>query len=156
MNKLPINMSVNGQAIEGLVKPSTILLDFLRDQLLMTGTKKGCDSGECGACTVILDGRPVNSCLVLAVEADGGEVKTIEGLGRAGKPDAIQEAFMEHGAIQCGYCTPGMIMSASSLLDRNPNPDGEQIKSALSGNLCRCGGYQKIIEAVKSASKSRA
>ncbi len=155
MKKVSITISVNGRETEGLVKPSMTLLDFLRDHLLMTGTKKGCDSGECGACTVILDGSPVNACLVLAVDADGAQVTTIEGLGMAGEPDDIQKAFMDHGAIQCGYCTPGMIMSATSLLDRNPNPGQGEIKTALSGNLCRCGGYQKIMDAVVAAAKCR-
>ena len=151
MAKVPIALVVNGEHYEGLVKTTTTLLDFLRDSLFMTGTKEGCSTGECGACTVILDGKAVNSCLVLAVDADGCEVTTVEGLGEKDNPSPLQKAFVEHGAIQCGYCTPGMLMSAKALLDRNQNPSEEDIKVALGGNLCRCGGYSQIIEAVKSA-----
>lgn len=154
MAKVPITISVNGQSYETLVKNSTTLLDFLRDVLLMTGTKKGCDSGECGCCTVILDGKPVNSCLILAVDANGSEVITVEGLGKPERPHPLQKAFVEYGAIQCGYCTPGMIMSAKALLDGNSNPSEGEIKVALAGNLCRCGGYLKIIEAIKSLRKA--
>lgn len=154
MTKVPITVSVNGESHEALVKPSITLLDFLREHLFLTGTKKGCNTGECGACTVILDGRVVNSCLILAVDANGSHVITIEGLGDAEHPHPLQKAFVEHGAIQCGYCTPGMLISSKALLDRNPNPGEEEIKVALAGNLCRCGEYLKIIEAIKSLAKA--
>ena len=150
MLKVPISLIVNGETYEGMVSSSTTLVDFLRDTLLMTGTKKGCGTGECGACTAILNGKVVNACLVLALDADGGEVQTVEGLAMSGTLHPLQQAFVEQGAIQCGYCTPGMIISAKALLDRNPHPDEGEIKEALSGNLCRCGGYLKIIQAVKS------
>jgi len=153
MAKVPITIEVNGESYEGLVKNSTTLLDFIRQNLFLTGTKKGCDTGECGACTVILDGKVVNSCLVLAVDTNGSRVTTIEGIGQGQYPHPLQTAFVRHGAIQCGYCTPGMLMSSKALLDRNPNPSETDIKIALSGNLCRCGSYLKIIEAIKSASK---
>jgi carbon-monoxide dehydrogenase small subunit len=153
MAKVPITIEVNGESCEGLVKTSTTLLDFIRDSLFLTGTKKGCDTGECGACTVILDGKVVNSCLVLAVDANGSKVTTVEGIGRAEHPHPLQRSFVQCGAIQCGYCTPGMLMSSKALLDRNPNPSEIDIKVALSGNLCRCGGYLKIIEAIKSVAK---
>jgi carbon-monoxide dehydrogenase small subunit len=154
MARVPIKIEVNGEMYEGLVKTSMTLLDFIRENLYLTGTKKGCNTGECGACTVILDGKAVNSCLVLAVDADGSEVTTIEGIGQATRLHALQRAFIQHGAIQCGYCTPGMLMSSKALLDRNPNPSQEDIKVALSGNLCRCGGYLKVIEAIKSVAKT--
>ena len=154
MAKVPIKIEVNGEMCEGLVKTSMTLLDFIRENLYLTGTKKGCDTGQCGACTVILDGKAVNSCLVLAVDADGSKVTTIEGIGQAACIHSLQRAFIQHGAIQCGYCTPGMLMSSKALLDRNPNPSEEDIKVALSGNLCRCGGYLKVIEAIKSVSKT--
>ena len=153
MAKVPITISVNGDTYEALVKPSTTMLDFLREHLFLTGTKKGCDTGECGACTVLLDGRAVNSCLVLAVDANGGQVTTVEGLGDPEHPHPLQKAFIEHGAIQCGYCTPGMLISSKALLDRSSNPSETEIKTALAGNLCRCGGYLKIIEAIKSLAK---
>jgi carbon-monoxide dehydrogenase small subunit len=129
------------------------LVDFLRDTLGLTGTKKGCDLGNCGACTVIMDGKAVNSCLVLAVEADKETILTIEGLGNRDDEHVLQKAFMEHGAIQCGFCTPGMIITGKALLDQNPDPAEEEIKEALAGNLCRCTGYVKILEAIKSVRK---
>lgn len=150
MEKMHIAIEVNGEPHEGFVKTSTTLLDFLRDQLLLTGTKKGCNKGECGSCTVVLNGKVVNACLVFAVDANGGKVITIEGLGTSENPHPLQKAFAECGAIQCGYCMPGMIMSASSLLERNRKPTDEDIKSALAGNLCRCGGYLKVIQSIKS------
>ncbi len=146
-----IKINVNGTEYEEAVRPGTTLLDFLRDELNLTGTKKACGHGDCGACTVILDGRAVNSCLVLALEADGGLVETIEGLAHGGELHPIQRAYVEKGAIQCGYCTPGMVMITKSFLDENPNPTREEIKAGLSGNLCRCTGYTKIIEAVETA-----
>jgi len=154
MDKVPITISVNGESHKALVKPSTTLLDFLREHLFLTGTKKGCNTGECGACTVILDGRVVNSCLILAVDANGSQVITVEGLGDAEHPHPLQKAFVEHGAIQCGYCSPGMLISSKALLDRNPNPSEAEIKMTLAGNLCRCGGYLKIIEAIRSVAKT--
>ena len=127
------------------------LLDFLREELSMKGTKKGCDSGHCGACTVIMDGKTINACLVLAVQADGKEILTIEGLSSGGKLHPLQEAFVEEGAVQCGFCVPGMILSAKALLDEKDDPSEEEIREALSGNLCRCTGYVKIIKAVQKA-----
>ncbi len=150
MKKL-IELTVNGNHYEVAVKPSATLLDLLREELKLTGTKKGCELGDCGACTVILDGKAVNSCLVLALDAAGGKVVTIEGLALGNELHPIQRAFIEKGAIQCGYCTPGMIMRTKSILDKNPNPTKDEIQSELSGNLCRCTGYTKIIEAVETA-----
>jgi aerobic-type carbon monoxide dehydrogenase small subunit (CoxS/CutS family) len=133
------------------VEPSATLLDVLRDRLGLKGTKRGCDQGQCGTCTVLLDGRPVSSCILLAVQADGKKVTTIEGLAAAGNLHPLQEAFVIEGAVQCGFCTPGMILSAKALLDKNPCPSDDEIRAALSGNLCRCSGYVKIIRAVKKA-----
>ena len=135
-----------------MVWPSQTLLETLRENLKITGTKEGCGEGECGACTVLLDSKPVNSCLVLAVEADGAEIVTIEGLSDNGNVDPIQEAFIEKGAVQCGFCTPGFIMSAKALLDQNPQPTVEEIKHGITGNLCRCTGYKQIIDAIQDAS----
>ena len=148
MEKKLIHLTVNGESYEVLIKPNSILLDVLRDQLDLTGTKKGCDSGECGACTVILDGKVVNSCLVLAIETNGKEVLTVEGLVKGGKLHPLQEAFIEHGAIQCGYCTPGMLLAAKVLLDKNPTPTEQDVRAGIVGNLCRCTGYAKIVEAI--------
>jgi carbon-monoxide dehydrogenase small subunit len=127
------------------------LLEMLRDGLALTGTKNGCEAGECGACTVLLDGEPVNACMVLAVEADGCSVTTVEGLAPEGKLTPLQEAFVAHNAVQCGFCTPGMLISTHALLERNPDPSEEEIKEALVGNLCRCTGYLRIVKAVKTA-----
>ena len=146
-----IRLNVNGVDYERAVNTGTTLTDFLREELNLIGTKKGCDLGDCGACTVLLDGQPVNSCLVLAVEAQGKRIQTIESLSEGEELHAIQRAFVEKGAIQCGYCTPGMIMRTKSLLDKNASPTHDEIKAALSGNLCRCTGYTKIIEAVETA-----
>jgi len=148
--KTLINLKVNGRAWDLAVEPNRTLLDVLRHDLELTGTKRGCDLGECGSCTVILNGKPVNSCLVLAIQANGAEVLTIEGLAGPSGLHPLQRAFVEKGAIQCGFCTPGMILSASSLLQKNPKPGEEEIRTALSGNLCRCTGYQKIVEAIQS------
>ncbi len=153
MEKEIITLTVNGEPYEALVKPNSTLLDVLRDQLELTGTKRGCDTGDCGSCTVIMDGRPVNACLVLALKADGKEITTIEGLAEGTKLHPIQEAFVEYGAIQCGFCTPGMVLSAKALLDRNPKPSEEEIKTGIAGNLCRCTGYIKIVEAIQAASQ---
>ena len=153
MEKEIIALTINGESYETLVKPNSTLLDVLRDQMKLTGTKRGCDTGDCGSCTVIMDGRPVNACLVLALKAHGREIITIEGLAKGEKLHPIQEAFVEHGAIQCGFCTPGMVLSAKALLDRNPKPTKEEIKTGIAGNLCRCTGYIKIIEAIKAATQ---
>jgi len=150
--KSAITLKINGEQFELLVEPKRTLLDALRDDLGMTGTKKGCDQGDCGACTVLLDGKAVNSCLILAVEAVGHEITTIEGLAKEGILHPLQEAFIKLGAMQCGYCTPGMLLSAKALLDKNPHPAREDIKIAIAGNLCRCTGYVKIIDAILEAS----
>ena len=148
-----IRLTINGEAYEIAADPNRTLVDLLRYDLGLIGTKKGCDTGDCGACTVILNGNPVNSCLILAVQVDGSTVETIESLETDEGLHPLQKAFVEKGAIQCGYCTPGMIMSAKSLLDKNPCPDDLEIRKGISGNLCRCTGYQKIFEAVKSQIK---
>lgn len=145
-----VELSVNGVSHEFNVEPRVTLLDAIRDVIGLTGTKRGCDTGDCGACTVILNGKAVNACLCLAVEANGCEIVTIEGLRKDSHLHPIQKAFIEHGAIQCGFCTPGMILSAKSLLDRESNPDESQVAAAISGNLCRCTGYAKIIRAIMS------
>lgn len=147
-----IHLTVNGESYELLVEPYQTLVDIIRDEVGLTGTKKGCGSGECGSCTIILDGKPVNSCLILGVEVDGSEILTIEGLRQGEELHPIQKAFIHFGAIQCGFCTPGMIISAKALLDICPNPTEEQVKMAINGNLCRCTGYKKIIEAVMNVS----
>jgi carbon-monoxide dehydrogenase small subunit len=152
-----ITVTVNGSR-EYLDVPSNLtLLQMLRDRLALTGTKNGCEAGECGACTVLVDGEPVNSCMMLAVEADGHEVTTVEGLARLyGDEDQLsplQDAFVEHNAVQCGFCTPGILISAHALLERNPDPTEEEIREALVGNLCRCTGYLRIIEAVQAAAE---
>lgn len=147
-----ISVKVNGGIYERDVVEHRTLLRFLREDLGFTGTKEGCGAGECGACTVIMDGRTVNSCMVLAVEADGCTIETIEGEASAGKLSAIQEAFDRHHAVQCGYCTGGMILTVRDLLARNPKPSVEEIKEGIEGNFCRCTGYQQIIEAVIDAS----
>lgn len=152
--KQSLELRVNGQSHELLVDPHRTLLEVLRGQLGLTGTKEGCSQGDCGSCTVLLDGKPFLSCLVLAVEAQGREILTIEGLAQNGKLHPIQESFVQHGAVQCGFCTPGMILSAKVLLDRNPRPTEAEVKEALSGNLCRCTGYVKIVEATLAAAMS--
>ena len=148
---MKISLTVNGEKRELDVKPETRLLDLIRDDLGLTGTKEGCGKGECGACTVIMNNKVVASCLVLAAQADGAEIKTIEGLGGKDKLHPLQQAFIEKGAVQCGFCIPGMIMSSKKLLDENINPSEEDIKRGLSGNICRCTGYVKIVDAVKEA-----
>ena len=149
MEKL-VTVTVNGDEYQVEVKPRELLLDMIRDKLSLTGTKRGCDTGDCGACTVLMNGKPVNSCLVLAIEADGAEIITIEGLSENGRLHPLQEAFVRHGAVQCGFCTPGMILAAKALVDENSNPTEEEICRAIAGNLCRCTGYAKIIEAIKA------
>jgi aerobic-type carbon monoxide dehydrogenase small subunit (CoxS/CutS family) len=146
-----LTMKLNGEEETVHIKPDAMLLDVLRDELGLMGTKEACGRGECGACTVLLEGEPVTSCLVPAFKAQGREVMTVEGLASAGELHPLQKAFIEHGAVQCGYCTPGMLMSAKALLDRNPNPTEEEIKEAISGNLCRCTGYVNIVQAIRAA-----
>jgi len=153
--KKTIYLKVNNKTHELTVEPNRTLSEVIRKDLGLTGTKIGCEVGDCGACTVIMDGEPVNSCLVLAVQADGREILTIEGLESGGKLHPLQQAFIDKGAIQCGFCTPGMILSAKSLLDRHPAPDEEEVREAISGNLCRCTGYQKIVEAIRSVKPRR-
>lgn len=148
VEKHQIRTTVNGQEYSLLIDLKKTLLEMLRDDLNLTGTKKGCDEGECGACSVILNGKVVNSCLVLAVEADKAEVLTIEGIHRDGDLHPIQKSFVDSGAVQCGFCTPGMILTTKALLDEMPDPSEENIKHYLEGNLCRCTGYSKIIDAV--------
>ena len=148
-----INLKVNGTYEVADVPSNWTLLQMLRDKLAITGTKNGCMAGECGACTVILNGEPVNSCMVLAAECDEAEVLTVEGLAHDGKLDPIQEAIISHNGVQCGFCTPGVLMSARALIDRNPDPSEDDIREALVGNLCRCTGYIRIIDAVKEAAQ---
>jgi carbon-monoxide dehydrogenase small subunit len=145
--KIPVRMVINGEDSSLEIAPNRILVDVLREDLGLKGTKKGCGAGKCGSCTVLMNGRPVNSCLILAVQAEGAQIQTIEGLADR-DPHPLQIAFAEKGAIQCGYCTPGMVLTAKALLDGNTNPDQGEIKEALAGNLCRCTGYNKIVEAV--------
>jgi len=151
---LKVRLTVNGRERSADVESTETLLALLRERLGLTGTKEGCGRGECGACTVILDGEPVNSCLVFAAQCDGRDVLTIEGLGENGELDRIQRAFVEAGAVQCGYCTPGMIMSAHALLASKPHPTRDEIREAISGNLCRCTGYVKIVDAIERAARA--
>jgi len=151
--KKAINISVNGTAHQAEVEPRVLLVYYLRDVLGLTGTHVGCETSLCGACTVNLDGQAVKSCTILAVQADGAEVTTIEGLAQNGELHAVQEGFWEKHGLQCGYCTPGMIMAAAQILERNPSPSHEEIRHGLEGNLCRCTGYQHIVEAVEYAAK---
>ena len=146
-----IELNVNDEIHEVLIEPRTTLLQVLREHLDLTGTKKGCDIGDCGACTVLIDGKPTVSCLTLAIKVQGKKILTIEGLSKNGRLHPLQQAFIDHFAVQCGFCTPGMILSAKALLDRNPHPTEEEIREAISGNLCRCTGYVKIIEAIMAA-----
>ena len=146
-------MKVNGHAVTMSVPGAERLLDTIRERLRLTGTKEGCGVGECGACTVILNGRAVNSCLVLTAQCDGAEIVTVEGLAEDGKMHALQRAFIEHGAVQCGFCTPGMLMSAKALLDADPHPDRHKIRQAIAGNLCRCTGYEQIVQAIESVAR---
>lgn len=147
-----LKINVNGVDHELDIEPELRLLDLLREKLKFTGTKEGCGEGECGACTVILDGKAVNSCLVLAAQAHGKKVITIEGLAKGDELDPVQQAFLDNGAVQCGYCIPGMVLSAKALLDSNPEPTDEEISESVSGNLCRCTGYDKILSSIKLAS----
>ncbi len=151
MSEHEITLTVNGSHERATVPANMTLLTLLRDVLVLTGTKNGCAAGECGACSVLFDGEPVNACMVLAVEADGSEIVTVEGLAHDGQLDRIQAKFVELTGVQCGFCTPGMLISARALLDRHPHPSTDQIKDALRGNLCRCTGYARIVEAVEQA-----
>lgn len=153
MKKVLMEIKVNGQNYEVAVKPNTTLTKLLRDELNLTGTNQGCETGDCGACTVLINGEAINACLVLALDAAGTRVVTIEGLGRGGKLDPVQKSFVEHGAIQCGFCSPGMIMAAKDYLNKNPKPTEEEAREAISGNLCRCTGYVKIVEAIMEVHK---
>ncbi len=152
MPRVPISLTVNGERINDSVEPTMTLLQFLRTGLKLFGTKEGCGEGECGACTIIMDGRTVTSCLVLAVEASGSDIITVEGLSKDGNLSILQQEFIKDDGLQCGFCTPGMLMSARNLLDRHPEPTIEQIKEGIAGNFCRCTGYQPIIDAIVSAS----
>jgi len=153
MEEVNVTLTVNGKEHNIKVPSDERLLDTLRDRLHLTGVKEGCSIGECGACTVVLDGKAVNSCMVYTFQLDGSEVLTVEGLEIDGQLDPLQEAFIDHQAVQCGFCTPGMLMSAKALLNEKPDPDREEIKTAIEGNLCRCTGYQQIIEAIESVVK---
>jgi carbon-monoxide dehydrogenase small subunit len=152
---LEIRLTINGSERCLRVAAETTLLELIRDHLGLTGTKEGCGKGQCGACTVLLNGHPVNSCLMLAAQADGHEVTTIEGLGRQGRLDVVQRAFIEEGAVQCGFCTPGLILTARALLDEDPDPSEERIRKAISGHLCRCTGYAAIVRAIRRAAEQR-
>lgn len=146
-------LTVNGERFERAVAPHSTLLEVLRDDLALTGTKRGCDTGDCGACTVLCDGEPILSCITLALAVEGRAITTIEGVASGSELHPLQRAFDEEGAVQCGYCTPGMILSSKALLDKNPDPSRREIAEALSGNLCRCTGYERIVEAVRVAGK---
>jgi len=148
-----LNFSVNKQPVKIAVEPHLTLLEVLRDALGLMGTKEGCGTGDCGACTVLLDGEPVSSCLMLAVEAEGQEITTVEGLATNGDLHPVQKTFIAHGGLQCGFCTPGILMSSVALLARNPQPTDDEIRAALAGNLCRCTGYDKIVRSVQAAAK---
>ena len=150
---MTVQIQVNGQRRQATVPPQTTLLELLRDHLGLMGTKEGCGKGQCGVCTVLMDGLPVNSCLLLAAQAQDHEIITIEGIGDHDRLDPVQQAFIDEGAVQCGFCTPGMILSARALLDRIPDPDEDQIKEAISGHLCRCTGYGAIIRAIQRAAE---
>ncbi|AGL01071.1 (2Fe-2S)-binding protein [Desulfoscipio gibsoniae] len=147
-----VTLNINGDSYTRVVRANTMLVNFLREEINMTGTKKGCELGDCGSCTVLMDGKPVNSCIVLAVEADGHQITTIEGVAQNDKLDRIQESFVENAAIQCGYCTPGMVLSAKALLTENPHPTEQEVREAIAGNLCRCTGYVNIVKAIMDAS----
>jgi len=153
-SKQLITLFVNGNEFEMAVRPNRTLLEVLREDLRLTGTKEGCDDGVCGSCTVLMDGVPIRSCLCLAVEAQGKAITTIEGLAEGNRLHPVQQAFVDHGAIQCGYCSPGMILTTKALLDRNPQPTEEEIKLAISGNFCRCTGYNKIVTAIQTVGQT--
>ncbi len=151
--KIPVTLKVNGETHELTIAPYRTLADVLREEMRLTGTKKGCDVGDCGACTVLLNGKPVNSCLIVAATVQNSEILTIEGLAKDGKLHPLQESFLKEGAVQCGFCTPGILMSLKALLDSNPAPTPEDVKTAIAGNLCRCTGYSKIFKAAESATR---
>lgn len=148
--KYPLSFTLNGFPVDALVKPTDTLLDVLREKLGVVSVKRGCDTGDCGACAVLLNGEPVRSCLTIALTAAGKAVETVEGISQDGKLHPLQQSFHEHYAAQCGFCTPGMLMSAKALLDKNPKPTSQEIVEAISGNLCRCGAYQEIVEAIEA------
>jgi carbon-monoxide dehydrogenase small subunit len=148
-----IQLNVNGELYEVAIQQHRTLAEVLREELDLIGTKEACNQGDCGSCTVIMDGKPVTSCLTLAVEAEGREIRTIEGIANGSQLSPIQKAFVEHGAIQCGFCTPGMVMSATALLEENPKPTEDEVRMAIAGNICRCTGYTKIVEAILAASE---
>ena len=152
-DKALLTMKVNGEEVKVAVKPTWTLLRVLRQELGLTGTKKGCEQGDCGSCTIILDGRSVNACLVLALQAQSKEIETIEGMGTPDRLHRLQESFIKNGAVQCGFCTPGMLMSARAMLRESPSPNLQEIKRGISGNLCRCTGYTKILKAIQDVSK---
>jgi len=154
LNKHLINLNINDEEHRVYVYPHRSLLDTVRDDLQLTGSKKGCDEGDCGACTMFLDGKPVTSCLVLAVDAAGRQVTTIEGLANGTTLNPVQAAFVEHGAVQCGFCIPGLIMAGTALLNENPNPTEEEVRMAIGNNICRCTGYSKVVEAIMAAATS--
>ena len=154
MKTMELHLTVNGQSHHWTIAPGDLLLDVLRRQGYF-GVKRGCEKGECGACAVLVDGKPINSCLMFAAQAEGRHVLTIEGVADGGKLDPLQEAFLDHGAVQCGFCTSGMVISAKALLDRRPDPSEEEVREALSGHLCRCTGYLKPVEAVLAAASKR-
>ena len=156
MAKIPVAFSVNGEPQEFLIQPWQTLLGALRDDLGLTGTKEGCGNGNCGACTVLLNGRAINSCCMLAAEAAGQEIITVEGLAQGNILDPLQEAFINHGALQCGFCTPGFLMSAKAFLNVNPHPTEHEIRLAIAGNLCRCTGYDKIVRAIQDVAQTGA
>lgn len=151
-----VDITVNGDPHTVVIKGNTLLVNVLRDELDLTGTKKGCETGDCGSCTVLLDGKPVDACLVLAAEADGCEITTIEGVAQHGELDRLQRSFLDNAAVQCGYCSPGMIMSAKALLTRNPHPSEHEVRKAIGGNLCRCTGYVNIVKAVLAVAEEEA
>lgn len=154
MKKQLIQLDINNRVYEVPVNPRDLLVDVLRNKVGLTGTKKGCGQGDCGACTVLIDGAPVLSCITLAIACQGKKITTIEGLADAqGNLHPVQQAFLDHGAVQCGFCTPGMVLTAKALLDRNPQPNETEIKRAIAGNICRCTGYKKIVEAIDAAAK---
>ena len=152
--KIPVTLRVNGESYDLMIAPYRTLLDVLREEIHLTGSKKGCDVGDCGACTVLLDGKPVNACLVVAATAEGSEIMTIEGLAQDGNLHPLQQAFVKEGAVQCGFCTPGILVSLKALFDQNSAPSMDEVKAAVSGNLCRCTGYAKIFKAVESVIQS--
>lgn len=151
MSEVELRFLLNGKPVRAFVKPNLTLLDLLRHDFKLTGTKKGCDRGDCGTCTVLLDEKPVNSCLILAPKVNGREVTTVEGLGEPSHLDPLQESFVDFKAVQCGFCSPGMLLSAKALLKENPHPSREDVKRAICGNLCRCTGYTQIIDAIMAA-----